>query len=185
LSTDLQDQAKISKDTIKINNEKSNSKPSLHRRLKNSRVDNLNMQIVRTLNSVEPSAYYGNQSQKQNISVDFESPNSSNLYDRQHTPAKKYRNKIEKIKMDATRSMFLQSSSKNNSEIIRVANSIQSSTGNKTRIGANFGSGSGKKFGKSYESIRNKKVHIITNLKFDDVAGDLINGTNNISKTKK
>jgi hypothetical protein len=79
---------KINKDTIKIGNEKPNSKPSLHRRLKNSRVDNLNMQIVRTLNSVEPNVYYGNQSQKQNISVDFESSISRNLYDIQHTPAK-------------------------------------------------------------------------------------------------
>jgi hypothetical protein len=86
--------------------------------------------------------------------------------------------------MDATRSMFLQSSSKNNSEIIRIANSIQSSAGNKTRVGSNLESGSNKRYGKSYESTRNKKVHIINNLKFNDVGGDLINGINNISKMK-
>lgn len=185
LSTETQDEAKLNNEIIKINDEGSNNKPSMHRRLKNTRIEHLNMRIVRNNNSVEPNAYYSNKIKKQNNSVDLESPVARNIFDYHQTPAAKNSSKVNNIKVDSKHSIFNQSSSKNNSEIIRLANNIQTSGGNRTRFGSNLELGSNRKHGKSYESNSNKKVRIVNNFKFDDQANDQADDASKSKRSSK
>lgn len=182
LSTKPQDETNLNEDKIKISDEGSKFTPSMHRRLKNTRIEHLNMKLVRNNNSVEPNIYYSNKIKKQNISVDLESPVARNIFDYHQTPAAKNSRKVNNIKIDATHSIFYQSSSKNNSEIIRLASNIQTSAGNRTRFGSNLELGSNKRQGKSFESNSNKKASVVNNLNFDDQAN---NPTDDVNKFKR